>query len=87
MSPINGNIDGLGNILMMSGTSEIMYPDCERLMKKAEKAHVNMKFSIYKGMPHTWILLFFKESKAAFKEISEFLNQLIGVNTNIGKEV
>lgn len=53
-----------------------MYPDCKRLMEKAEKTETNMKFSIYRGMPHIWILLFFKESKATVEEIIEFLIQL-----------
>lgn len=75
LSPVNGNMKNLGSILMMSGTSEILYPDCEILVKKAEKADIDMNFSIYKRMPHVWIMLFLKESKAAVKEICEFLNK------------
>lgn len=76
LSPIYGSLKGLGRMLMMVGTSEIMYPDCELLFKKAEKTEAKMKFSIYKGMPHIWIMLFLNESKAAMKEICEFVKSI-----------
>ncbi|MCD6321783.1 MAG: alpha/beta hydrolase [Clostridiales bacterium] len=76
LSPINGSMDGLGSILLMSGTSEIFFPDCEKLMKEAESANVSLEFSTYKEMPHTWVLFYFKESKPAIVEITEFLNRL-----------
>ena len=76
LSPINGSIDGLCNIFIMSGTSEIFFPDCEKLMKKAESANVSLEFSIYKEMPHTWVLFFLKESKPAIMEIIEFIKRL-----------
>lgn len=80
LSPINGNLDGLGNILLMAGTSELFFPDCEKLMEKAESANVSLEFSIYKEMPHTWVLFFLKESKPAINEIIEFL-KLQNINT------
>lgn len=76
LSPINGNIGGLGNILLMAGTSEIFFPDCEKLARNAETSDIQLEFSTYKKMPHTWVLLSLRESKPATTEIIKFLNRL-----------
>jgi len=73
VSPVNGDLRGLGEILMTSGTHEIIYADCHELFKKAKREEVEMTFLVYGKMPHVWIFYPIKESKHVYKKIIEFL--------------
>lgn len=73
ISPLYGDIDGLGKILMTSGTHEIIYADCHELFKIAKKKNVDMTFLVYGKMPHVWIFYPIMEAKHVFKKIVDFL--------------
>ncbi|HPQ47201.1 MAG TPA: alpha/beta hydrolase [Clostridia bacterium] len=75
VSPLHGNIRGLGKIMMTSGTHEIVYADCHELFKKARKENVDMTFLIYKKMPHVWIFYPIMEAKHVFGKIIDFLKE------------
>lgn len=73
VSPLYGDWDHLGQILLFSGTEEIMTPDCELLAERAG----NLKETeiIYKkgaGMIHDWILIPCRETYATLDLISRF---------------
>jgi len=75
VSPKYGNFDGLGDITIFTGTSEIFYPDCVEL--KVQHAHEQVKIDIivYEDMPHDWLLLPLPESKKAIQEVAEIIRK------------
>lgn len=73
VSPIHGDWNHLGPILIFSGTEEILTPDCELLAEKASKLEETE--IIYKkgaGMFHNWIMVPCKETDATLELISLF---------------
>jgi epsilon-lactone hydrolase len=71
LSPLYGNMDHLGDILLLSGTHEICYPDCLRLHEKLEEAVGNdVDFRVYEKMMHDWIMLPIPEARRAIHEIA-----------------
>lgn len=73
VSPIYGDLDGLGQILVFSGTEEILTPDCELLVEKTEK--VTGTELVYKkaaDMYHGWILVPCKETETTLDLIAGF---------------
>ncbi|MEY8354449.1 alpha/beta hydrolase fold domain-containing protein [Lachnospiraceae bacterium 54-53] len=73
VSPLYGDWDHLGKILMFSGTEEILTPDCELLAEKAGKLK-ETEIIYRKGakMVHDWILFPCKETDATLELISAF---------------
>jgi acetyl esterase/lipase len=80
VSPLYGNWDQLGQILIFSGTDEILTPDCELLAEKARKFK-GTKIIYKKGakMIHNWILIPSKETDATLELIfAFFLEEALG---------
>jgi monoterpene epsilon-lactone hydrolase len=80
VSPLYGNWDQLGQILIFSGTDEILTPDCELLAEKAGKFK-GTKIIYKKGakMIHNWILIPSKETDATLELIfAFFLEEALG---------
>ncbi len=80
VSPLYGNWDQLGQILIFSGTDEILTPDCELLAEKAGKFK-GTKIIYKKGakMIHNWILITSKETDATLELIfAFFLEEALG---------
>lgn len=75
ISPLYGDISGLGRILMTSGTNEIVYADCHELYKKAVREDVDLTFLVYGKMEHVWIFYPIKEAKHVYKKIVDFLKE------------
>ena len=73
VSPLFGNIEGLGKVLMVSGTHELVYPDCHELYKRARNADIDLEFLVYDKMPHVWIFYPIMEARHVFNRIIEFL--------------
>lgn len=73
VSPLYGSWDNLGQILVFSGTEEILTPDCELLAEKAEKLQ-GTEIIYKKGakMIHDWILIPCKETDATLELIFAF---------------
>lgn len=73
VSPLYGNWDQLGQILIFSGTDEILTPDCELLAEKAGKFK-GTEIIYKKGakMIHNWILIPSKETDATLELIFAF---------------
>lgn len=73
VSPLYGDWNHLGKILVFSGTKEIMTPDCELLAEKA--GTLKETEIIYKKgakMIHDWILFPCRETDATLELISMF---------------
>jgi acetyl esterase/lipase len=71
VSPIYGDFENLGDILLFSGTHELLYADVLKLQKMKTKA--NITFSIYPKMQHVWILAPIKETTQALNQTYEFI--------------
>jgi len=72
LSPINGNFEGLGEILIFYGTHEILYSDCLRLKVKTAGI-TNFHFEEFEKMQHDWVLFPIPEAKQALKIAVNFI--------------
>lgn len=71
LSPVNGNVSELRNVLLLAGTREIYYPDCELLAQKLVSEGVRSNMIIGTGMNHDWPLLPIPEARKARARIVE----------------
>lgn len=73
VSPLYGPMEGLGPILVFSGTEEVLTPDCELLAEKMESAEgTGLVFRKAAHMYHDWILKPCAETDAALDLIAGF---------------
>ena len=73
VSPIYGDWNHLGKILILSGTEDIMTPDCELLAERAEKLEgTELVYKKGAGMIHDWILVSCRETDATLELISNY---------------
>jgi monoterpene epsilon-lactone hydrolase len=74
VSPIYGNLNDLGDILICYSTREILLPDCEKfigLVKKAQATTITSE--VCDGLFHDYLLtIHTKEAKHAFQSITAF---------------
>lgn len=71
LSPINGDLSPLRNVLLLAGTREIYYPDCVKLAERLVSEGVRSDMVIGKGMNHDWPLLPIPEARKARERIVE----------------
>lgn len=73
VSPLYGDLSGLGSLLIFAGTEEILAPDCELFVEKAQKAEgTEVILKKAAGMYHDWILVPCKESDVTLDLIAGF---------------
>ena len=73
VSPIDGNIDNLGDIMLLFGTNEVFYPDCMKLSDMFDIAiGTRMELYIGENLCHDWILAPLKETDEALDAIGKF---------------
>lgn len=73
LSPVNGDIDGIGEISLFVGSRDILVADARRLRVLAKEAGISLNYYEYKDMVHVWMLLNFRESRQAKKEIFDLI--------------
>ncbi|RRD38904.1 alpha/beta hydrolase [Leptotrichia sp. OH3620_COT-345] len=73
VSPIYGNMDNLGKIMLLFGTNEVLYPDCMKFSDMIDTA-VGTTIELYIGenLCHDWILAPLKETEEALDSIGKF---------------
>lgn len=76
LSPINGPLQGLGEISIFIGTKDILVADARRLRELAFEQSVPIDYREYKDMVHVWMLLNFPESRQAQEEIRQLINEV-----------
>lgn len=77
ISPIYGNLDDLGDMLMFYGENELLRPDCELFAQKIEKTS-GSTIQSYMGnnMYHDYLMIItFPESAEAYDKIENFLKK------------
>lgn len=73
VSPLYGNFDQLGELLVIAGTDEILYPDVLRLQERIEGSQgTTMRLEIVAGMMHDFVVYPLKESLPYIDQIGEF---------------
>ncbi|MBO1304803.1 alpha/beta hydrolase fold domain-containing protein [Enterococcus sp. 669A] len=73
VSPIYGRFDDLGELLVIAGTDEILYPDVLRLQERVVRSkNTEMTLEIVPGMMHDFVVYPLKESLRYIDQMGEF---------------
>jgi monoterpene epsilon-lactone hydrolase len=75
LSPINGSLEGLGNITVFAGSKEILVADTRKLYSLAESKGIAVNYYEYPDMVHAWMFLNFPESLKAKEQIIDLIVQ------------
>ncbi len=73
ISPLYGDVTGLGRVAMFMGTHDILVADARRLVKKMEAQSSPITYYEYSNMIHVFPIFTFPEAKKAFKQIVELI--------------
>ncbi|MFD1450210.1 alpha/beta hydrolase fold domain-containing protein [Oceanobacillus sojae] len=74
LSPINGEINGLGEITLFVGTHEVFLPDARKFRDRLKAGEVKINYFEYPKMNHIFVLYPIPEAKKATREIVEIIN-------------
>jgi len=75
LSPLFGNMDNLGDILLYAGTHEIFFPDCLSLQERIGKSKgSSLSLMLGEGLMHDWVMFPSKEAREVPPQIDEFLH-------------
>lgn len=69
LSPINGQVEGLGKISIFIGTKDILEADTRKFKSITKDKGININYYEYKDMIHVWPLFNLPESKKAIEQI------------------
>ncbi len=73
VSPIYGSFDDLGELFVVAGTDEILYPDVLRLQERIKRSQgTTMRLEIVEGMMHDFVVYPLRESLPYVDQIGEF---------------
>lgn len=80
ISPIYGNLEGLKNVVIYTGTYDILNPDIHKLIENAKDVNTNITLKEYKEAGHIWFI----NNNSDDKLIKEAYNDLINtLKTNL----
>ena len=75
-SPLFGDMNDLGEVLLLAGSHELLLPDCLSLKARLEAAQGNrVEWVLGQGMMHDWIMLPLPEAKRTLDQIAEFVQR------------
>jgi len=77
VSPLAGDLTGLGPITLYSGTRDVLNPDAHLLADKAAAAGVDLEFHEGEGQVHVFPLLPTREGRDARAEIVRSLREVL----------
>ncbi|HVW44496.1 MAG TPA: alpha/beta hydrolase [Amycolatopsis sp.] len=75
VSPINGNLHGLGALTVFIGTRDVLLSDARRLRTKAGAERVPLEYWEYEGMFHAWMISTIPEAKQASARIADLVTR------------
>jgi acetyl esterase/lipase len=73
VSPIFGDLTGLGKMSVFVGTHEIFYPDCLELGRKLNALGIEHNFFEYKGQGHVFPAMPIREAEIAIGQIADIV--------------
>lgn len=74
VNPINGDLSKLKNIIIYTGTYDILNPDCYLLKTKAKENEANIEIKEFETAPHIWIIV--NDDELAKKAYNELINDI-----------
>lgn len=74
LSPINGDIQGLGEISLFIGTHDLMVADARKFRDRAQKEGVTINYYEYSKMNHIFPALPIPEAKKAIRQIIDLIS-------------
>lgn len=75
LSPLYGDLTGLGRVAIFMGTHDILVADARKLVQKMETEGSPIMYYEYLNMVHVFPLFTFPEAKKAFKQIVGLIRQ------------
>ncbi len=75
VSPLFGDLSGLGRISIYIGTHDILYPDNRLLHEKLLKEGIEHRYTEREKMNHVYVGLPIKEAKVDIQELIEELKK------------
>lgn len=75
LSPINGPVNDLRNVLLFVGTREIMLPDVMKFVQRLRQADVHVEYHIGRELYHEYPLTPIPEAVTAIEQINRFCFQ------------
>lgn len=82
VSPINGPLDKLENIIIYTGTYDILNPDVHTFEKLAKKENLKLDIRETKGAAHIWLIKKYTDkkyddgkAKNAYNDLVELINE------------
>lgn len=76
-SPLYAELSGLPPLLIQASSSEVLLDDSRRFAGKATRAGVDVRLSVWHGLPHVWQLFcpLLPEARAALDEAARFITE------------
>ena len=71
VSPMFGNMSGLGKVMLFSGDREILYPDLCKLYETMKLQGVDVTFTVGRGMNHVYQVYPIPEARKALNKLVE----------------
>ncbi len=76
VNPIEGDILGIDDIIIFSGTNDILYPDVEELKVKSDEIGADVTVNTYNGAKHIWIIDKNSEEELVNKGYTDLINSI-----------
>lgn len=74
LSPIKGDLQGLGKVSLFIGTNDVLLADARKLKALAQAQGISINYFEYEGMLHDWLLFNLPESTMAIRQIAGLIN-------------
>ncbi|GLY71408.1 alpha/beta hydrolase fold domain-containing protein [Amycolatopsis taiwanensis] len=75
ISPLNGELSGLGTLSLFAGTRDVLLADARRLRERARARSVPLEYHEYEGMFHAWMIADFAEARQATERIAHLVRR------------
>ena len=76
VSPIEGNLSKLKNLIIFTGSNDILTPDMYKLQEKGKKENVEIKINEYQGAGHIWLITKKGDSNIIEKGYNDLLKEI-----------
>ena len=76
VSPIEGNLSKLKNLIIFTGSNDILTPDMYKLQEKGKKENVEIKINEYQGARHIWLITKKAEESIIKKGYDDLLEEI-----------
>ncbi|MFD2418824.1 alpha/beta hydrolase [Amycolatopsis pigmentata] len=73
VSPLYGDLQGLGRLSTFIGTRDVLLTDARRLRTRAEAEGVPLEYHEYEGMFHAWMIANIPEAHQASEQIARLV--------------